>query len=108
MTQPPPPTNPGSPPDAPGTRRVGHLYQQVALHLTEHPDTILKVGEITKAIGARSAGAVFEALKRMAAAGHATHHTDPHRFQVTKAGIDAAGSANDATFTFDAEQTKNN
>jgi nitric oxide reductase NorQ protein len=28
----------------------------------------------------------------MAAAGHATHHTNPHRFQVTQAGIDAAGT----------------
>src|SRR5436189_4118015 len=26
------------------------------------------------------------------AAGYATHHTHPHRFQVTQAGIDAAGA----------------
>jgi nitric oxide reductase NorQ protein len=52
---------------------------------------VLKVGEITKAIGAPSSGAVFEALKKMAAAGHATHHRTPHRFQITRAGI-AAGT----------------
>ena len=28
----------------------------------------------------------------MAAAGYATHHTGPHRFQITQAGIDAAGT----------------
>jgi nitric oxide reductase NorQ protein len=52
---------------------------------------VLKVGEITKAIGAPSSGAVFEALKKMAAAGHATHPRTPHRFQITRAGI-AAGT----------------
>ena len=35
---------------------------------------------------------MFEALQRMAAAGYATHHTGPHRFQITPAGIDAAGT----------------
>jgi hypothetical protein len=64
----------------------------VALYLANQPDTVLKVGEITAAIGAPSAGAVFEALKKMAAAGYATHHTGPHRFQMTQAGIDAAGA----------------
>jgi nitric oxide reductase NorQ protein len=53
---------------------------------------VLKVGEITRAIGAPSAGAVFEVLKKMAAAGHATHQSSPHRFQITQAGIDAAGT----------------
>jgi MoxR-like ATPase len=77
---------------AAGNRRSGYLYRQVALHLASQPDTELKVGEVTKAIGAPSSGAVFEALKRMAAAGHATHHTNPHRFTVTQAGIDAAGT----------------
>jgi nitric oxide reductase NorQ protein len=75
-----------------GSRRSGYLYRQVALHLAGQPDTVLKVGEVTTAIGAPSSGAVFEALKKMAAAGHATHHTGPHRFQVTQAGIDAAGT----------------
>ncbi|MET8147864.1 AAA family ATPase [Actinoplanes sp. NPDC049668] len=70
----------------------GYLYRKVALYLRDHPDEILKVGEITKAIGAPSTGAVFEVGKKMAAAGHATHHTRPHRFQITQAGIDAAGS----------------
>ena len=73
-------------------RRAGQLYRQVAAYLAAKPDTVLKVGEVTAAIGAPSAGAVFEALKRMAAAGYASHHTGPHRFQVTQAGIDAAGT----------------
>ena len=60
-------------------RRVGHLYPQVAAYLASRPDDLLKVGDITRAIGAPSSGAVFEALKRMAAAGYATHHTGPHR-----------------------------
>jgi hypothetical protein len=79
----------------PGTgrgHRSGELYRLVALHLAAHPDELLKVGEVTAAINAPSTGAVFEALNRMAAAGHATHHTGPHRFQVTQAGIDAAGA----------------
>src|SRR5207248_8563639 len=73
-------------------RRAGQLYRQVALFLASRPDTVLKVGEITAAIGAPSAGAVFEALKKMAAAGYATHHSGPHRFQITPAGIAAAGA----------------
>jgi hypothetical protein len=73
-------------------RRVGHLYPQVAAYLAAHPGQLLKVGEITRAIGAPSAGAVFEALKRMAAAGYAVHHTNPHRFEVTPAGIAGAGT----------------
>src|SRR6266511_3940335 len=95
----PPATAGGHDPDATGPhtapaggRRAGQLYRQVALYLASKPDTVLKVGEVTAAIGAPSAGAVFEALKRMAAAGYATHHTGPHRFQVTQAGIDAAGA----------------
>jgi hypothetical protein len=84
--------NPGQPDPAARGRRAGHLYRQVALYLASQPDTVLKVGEVTAAIGAPSAGAVFEALKKMAAAGYATHHTGPHRFQVTQAGIDAAGA----------------
>jgi nitric oxide reductase NorQ protein len=74
------------------TRRSGHLYPQVAAYLASRPGEVLKVGEITRAIGAPSSGAVFEALKRMAAAGYATHHTSPHRFAVTQAGIDAVGT----------------
>jgi len=78
---------------APGSgRRPGHLYPQVANYLASRPGTELKVAEITQAIGAPSSGAVFEALKRMAAAGFATHRTGPHRFTVTQAGIDAAGT----------------
>jgi nitric oxide reductase NorQ protein len=79
-----------APPAAPG--RSGHLYPQVAAHLAAHPGEVLKVGEITRAISAPSSGAVFEALKRMTAAGHATHHTNPHRFEVTQAGIDAVAA----------------
>lgn len=79
-----------TPPPAAG--RSGYLYRKVALYLADHPDQLLKVGEITRALGAPSTGAVFDACKRMAAAGHATHLRDPHRFQITQAGIDAAGS----------------
>lgn len=75
-----------------GGRRSGYLYRQVAAHLASRPGEVLKVGEITTAIGAPSSGAVFEALKRMTAAGYATHDTGPHRFRVTQAGIDAAGT----------------
>ena len=73
-------------------RRSGYLYRQVAAHLAHHPGEVLKVRDLTKAIGAPSTGAVFEALKRMTAAGYATHHSSPHRFQITEAGIDAAGT----------------
>jgi hypothetical protein len=63
------------------------------LYLADRPDDVLKVGEITHAIGAPSSGAVFEVLKKMAAAGHATHVRDPHhRFRITQAGVDAAGT----------------
>ena len=72
--------------------RRGSLYPRVALYLAGRPDDVLKVGEITRAIGAPSSGAVFEVLKKMAAAGHATHQSSPHRFRITQAGIDAAGS----------------
>ena len=89
---PPPGATPTGDATPSGRTRSGELYRAVALHLAAHPDTVYKVGEITAAIGARSAGAVFEALKRMTAAGHATHTPGPHRFQITQAGIDAAGS----------------
>ena len=85
-------TGPDTEPAASDTRRSGYLYRQVALYLAGKPDGVLKVGDITRAIGAPSSGAVFEALKKMAAAGHATHHHGPHRFQVTQAGIAAAGT----------------
>ncbi|MGI5214838.1 AAA family ATPase [Plantactinospora sp. CA-290183] len=94
-TPPAPPAGAGSgtaaPPGA-GSSRSGYLYRQVALYLASEPDSVLKVGDVTKAIGAPSSGAVFEALKRMAAAGYATHQTTPHRFQITQSGIDAAGN----------------
>jgi hypothetical protein len=107
MNPTPPPTNPttggGSPTTGSGSaagadaspaggRRSGQLYLQVAKHLADHPDTVWKVRELTAAIGAPSSGAVYEALKRMAAAGYATHHTGPHRFQITASGIAAAGA----------------
>ncbi|MEU4217181.1 AAA family ATPase [Actinoplanes sp. NPDC026623] len=81
-----------APTPSPATGGSGYLYRKVALHLRDHPDELLKVGEITKAIDAPSTGAVFEVGKKMAAAGHATHHTSPHRFQITQTGIDAAGA----------------
>lgn len=97
------PTHPADPPAEPdpaaapdaaasGGRRSGQLYRQVSGYLASRPGTVLKVREVTAAIGAPSSGAVFEALKRMAAAGYATHHTGPHRFEVTRAGVDAAGA----------------
>lgn len=76
----------------PTGNRPGYLYRKVALYLVDHPDETLKVGEITKAIDAPSSGAVFEVLKKMATAGHAVHERDPHRFRITQAGIDAAGT----------------
>jgi nitric oxide reductase NorQ protein len=85
-------TPPATSSPRPATGGSGYLYRKVALHLCDHPDDLLKVGEITRAIGAPSTGAVFEVGKKMAAAGHAVHHTSPHRFQITQAGIDAAGS----------------
>ena len=75
-----------------GGRRPGHLYPQVAAYLAGRPGDLVKVGEITAAIGAPSSGAVYEALKRMAAAGYAVHHTGPHRFQITPQGVAAAGT----------------
>lgn len=95
-----PSTTPGGPPPpaaapaagADGGRRPGGLYRQVATFLADHPGTVFKVAQVTAAIGAPSAGAVYEALKRMAAAGYAAHYTGPHRFQITRAGVDAAGA----------------
>ncbi|GAB3186726.1 dynein-related subfamily AAA family protein [Micromonospora palomenae] len=88
-----PPTTIDPTPGGPeGDRRPGYLYRQVAAYLASQPDQWLKVGQVTTAIAARSTGAVFEALKKMAAAGYASHSTGPHRFQITKAGIDAAGA----------------
>jgi MoxR-like ATPase len=85
---------PGSP--APGTgrsgRQPGDLYREVAHYLSTQPGVTLTVGEVTRAIGAPSTGAVTLALQKMAAAGHAVHETGPHRFTVTQAGVDAAGS----------------
>ncbi|AXO37036.1 AAA family ATPase [Micromonospora echinospora] len=92
QNDPAPASGAGTPGTGAGSGRAGYLYRTVALHLADHPDQVLKVGEITRAIGAPSSGAVFEALKKMAAAGHATHHRNPHRFQITQAGIDAAGA----------------
>ena len=90
---PDPAPQPGAaPPDSSRRTRSGDLYRAVAHHLAAHPDALLKVGEVTAAIGAASTGAVFEALKRMAAAGYATHQAGPHRFQITPAGIAAAGT----------------
>ncbi|MEV0430579.1 AAA family ATPase [Micromonospora sp. NPDC050495] len=85
--------DPNDPAPRPDGRRPGYLYRQVAAHLAAHPNQVFKVGELTAAIGAPSTGAVFEALKKMAAAGYATHTSGPHRFQITQAGIDAAGAA---------------
>ncbi len=98
MTSPAPPEPTAPDPTAPGTStggagaRPAPLYTLVATFLAAHPDTIFKVGEITKAIAAPSSGAVMEACKRMRAAGYVTHLTGPHRFQITQAGVDAAGT----------------
>ncbi len=87
-----PTTGPATAPTTVGGRRPGYLYHKVASYLTAHPDQMFTVGEITNAISAPSTGAVSEALKKMAGAGYATHLTGPHRFQITQAGIDAAGA----------------
>ena len=99
MNQPSPqPASPGTTTPAPTAaaasagRRMSHLYPRVAQYLIDNPDSLLKVAEVTKAIDAPSSGAVFEALKKMADAGYATHHRSPHRFQVTPTGIAAAST----------------
>ena len=81
----------------PGTEptgtRPGYLYRKVALYLVEHPDEFHQPGAIKNALDVPSSGAVSEVLKKMTAAGHATHRRDPHhRYRITQAGIDAAGS----------------
>ncbi|WP_019030720.1 AAA family ATPase [Salinispora arenicola] len=86
-----PTTGTAASPSTAGGRRPGYLYHKVAAHLAAHPDQVFTVGDLTKALNVPSTGAVFEALKKMAAAGYATHQTGPHRFQITQAGIDAAG-----------------
>src|SRR2546430_194267 len=56
-----PSPDPTAAPDQPAAsfgRRVGHLYPQVAAHLASRPGEVLKVGDITRAIGAPSSGAV--------------------------------------------------
>jgi len=58
-TIPSPSPDPAAAPDPSGastSRRVGHLYPQVAAHLAAHPGELLKVGDITRAIGAPSSG----------------------------------------------------
>jgi MoxR-like ATPase len=99
MNPTPPPASAGANPTpvtagaAGAGRRVGHLYPQVAKYLADNPDLLLKVGDIKKAIGAPSSGAVFEVLKKMEGLGYATHVRDPHhRFQVTPDGVAAAGT----------------
>ncbi|MER7276632.1 AAA family ATPase [Dactylosporangium sp. NPDC000244] len=95
-TAPEPPassTGPAAEEEPPPGRRPGYLHRKVALFLADHPEDTFKVGDLTTAIDAPSKGAVFEVLKRLAAAGHATHTRDPHhRFRITQAGIDAAGT----------------
>jgi MoxR-like ATPase len=89
-------TNPTIDPAAPAAGRTGRqpgdLYREVALYLASQPGVTLTVGEVTRAIGAPSSGAVVLALQRMAAAGYADHQPNPHRFTVTPAGIAAAGT----------------
>jgi nitric oxide reductase NorQ protein len=100
MTDPQPPgATPAGPdhPDPANTTaaggRGGYLYAKVARFLASRPGQMMKVGDITRSIAAPSTGAVFEVLKKMAAAGHATHLPSPHRFQITDAGITAAATA---------------
>ncbi|MEV0133673.1 AAA family ATPase [Dactylosporangium sp. NPDC050688] len=77
----------------PAGNRPGYLYRKVALYLVEHPDEFHQPGAIKNALGVPSSGAVSEVLKKMTAAGHATHQRDPHhRYRITQAGIDAAGT----------------
>ena len=90
-------TTPTGSSPAPAAGRSGYLYRKVALYLCDHPDEILKTGEITRALAVPSSGAVAEVLKKMTAAGHVTHHPNPHRYQITQAGVDAAGTLPPAT-----------
>jgi nitric oxide reductase NorQ protein len=87
-----PSSDPGPPTGSSGGLRSGQLYRQVSAYLTAHPDQEHKVGDITRGINARSAGAVHEACLRMTAAGYTTHTTGPHRFRITPAGIAADGA----------------
>ncbi|MFB9443056.1 AAA family ATPase [Dactylosporangium vinaceum] len=80
------------PSSEPTGSRPGYLYPLVAMYLVEHPDEFHQPGAIKNALGVPSSGAVSEVLKKMTAAGHATHETGPHRFRITQAGIDAAGT----------------
>jgi nitric oxide reductase NorQ protein len=96
-------TSPATPAAVPGgssARRTatgrlgqGELRRQVAAHLIATPGAHTP-GQITRALGSRSSGAVANALETLAASGHARQvSAKPRRFTVTPTTGDAAKGA---------------
>ncbi|GLY86050.1 AAA family ATPase [Actinoallomurus iriomotensis] len=68
----------------------GELRRQVAAHLTATPGAHTP-GQIARALGNRSSGAVANALETLTASGHAAQvNTKPRRFTATPTTADAA------------------
>jgi nitric oxide reductase NorQ protein len=94
-------TPPGTPSATPGmgfaVRRTptgrlgqGELRRQVAAHLLANPADQFTPGQIASAVGARSAGAVANALETLVAGGHAQLTTaKPRRFRATATTAEA-------------------
>src|SRR5947208_10340185 len=102
MTTTTPAINPAEPSSAPasrGTRRTpsgrlgqGELRRQVAVHLTATPGAHTP-GEVARAMGARSSGAVANALETLVSHGQAERvSSGPRRYRATAATTDAATS----------------
>jgi MoxR-like ATPase len=78
-------TTPGDTPtpsplgSTPARLPAGELRRQVAAFLASHPDTTFTTGAVTKALGARSSGAVGNALAMLAGHGHARLVDGPPR-----------------------------
>jgi nitric oxide reductase NorQ protein len=76
----------GSPAGAPGPRRLGsgELRAMVLAHLTEHLAQSFTPGELARALGGRSTGAIGNALATLVERGRVTcTHTRPRRFAAT-------------------------
>jgi len=75
-----------SPAGTPERRHPGssELRAMVLAHLTAHPGQSFTPGEIARALGGRSTGAIGNALQTLAAQGEVTYTgTRPRRFAVT-------------------------
>jgi hypothetical protein len=75
-----------SPAGTPGPRRLGsgELRAMVLAHLTEHLAQSFTPGEIARALGGRSAGAIGNGLATLVERGRVTcTHTRPRRFAAT-------------------------